>query len=51
LRRELWINKDLVRTLSFLLMLRPTGGRKVHEEFNAVMNGKAEYRKHIWSCL
>ncbi|KGK98714.1 CRISPR-associated protein Cas1 [Methanococcoides methylutens] len=38
-------NKDFVRTESFSLRLRPTGARKVTEEFNSVMNGKVEYRK------
>ncbi|WP_445475709.1 CRISPR-associated endonuclease Cas1 [Methanococcoides methylutens] len=38
-------NKDFIRTESFSLRLRPTGARKVTEEFNAMMNGKVEYRK------
>ncbi|WP_445476358.1 CRISPR-associated endonuclease Cas1 [Methanococcoides methylutens] len=38
-------NKDFVRTESFSLRLRPTGARKVTEEFNSIMNGKVEYRK------
>ncbi|SES84820.1 CRISPR-associated protein, Cas1 family [Methanococcoides vulcani] len=38
-------NKDFVRTESFSLRLRPTGARKVTEEFNSVMNSKVEYRK------
>ncbi|WP_233085365.1 CRISPR-associated endonuclease Cas1 [Methanococcoides orientis] len=33
-------NKDFVRTESFSLRLRPTGARKVTEEFNSVMNHK-----------
>ncbi len=38
-------NKYFVRTESFSLRLRPTGARKVTEEFNSVMNEKVEYRK------
>ncbi|SES68156.1 CRISPR-associated protein, Cas1 family [Methanococcoides vulcani] len=38
-------NKDFIRTESFSLRLKPTGARKVTEEFNAMMNGKVEYRK------
>ncbi|WP_440952218.1 CRISPR-associated endonuclease Cas1 [Methanococcoides sp. FTZ1] len=38
-------NKDFVRTESFSLRLRPTGARKVTEEFNSVINRKVEYRK------
>ncbi|NPE29829.1 CRISPR-associated endonuclease Cas1 [Methanococcoides sp. SA1] len=38
-------SKDFIRTESFSLRLRPTGARKVTEEFNSVMNGKVEYRK------
>jgi len=38
-------SKDFVRTESFSLRLRPSGARKVTEEFNYVLNGKVEYRK------
>jgi CRISPR-associated protein Cas1 len=38
-------SKDFVRTESFSLRLRPTGARKVTEEFNSMMNSKVEYRK------
>jgi CRISPR-associated protein Cas1 len=38
-------SKDFIRTESFSLRLRPTGARKVTEEFNSVMNGKVGYRK------
>ncbi|WP_135604826.1 CRISPR-associated endonuclease Cas1 [Methanococcoides sp. NM1] len=38
-------NKDFIRTESFSLRLRPSGARKVTEEFNSVMNSKVEYRK------
>ncbi|MCM1987488.1 CRISPR-associated endonuclease Cas1 [Methanococcoides seepicolus] len=38
-------SKDFIRTESFSLRLRPTGARKLTEEFNSVMNGKVEYRK------
>ncbi|ABE51555.1 CRISPR-associated endonuclease Cas1 [Methanococcoides burtonii] len=46
-------NKDFIRTESFSLRLRPTGARKVTEEFNAMMNGKVEYRKKnsSWSSV
>ena len=37
-------SKDFVRTESYSLRLRPTGARKVTDEFNSVMNGKVEYR-------
>jgi CRISPR-associated protein Cas1 len=45
LKGEALDNKDFIRTESFSLRLRPTGARKVTEEFNSVMNGKVEYRK------
>ncbi|MDR6223476.1 hypothetical protein J2750_001946 [Methanococcoides alaskense] len=45
IEKEIMDSKDFVRTESFSLRLRPTGARKVTEEFNSVMNGKVEYRK------
>jgi len=38
-------SKDFIRTESFSLRLRPSGARKVTEEFNSMMNSKVEYRK------
>jgi len=38
-------SKDFVRTESYSLRLRPSGARKVTDEFNSVINGKVEYRK------
>ncbi|MDR6223327.1 CRISPR-associated endonuclease Cas1 [Methanococcoides alaskense] len=38
-------SKDFIRTESFSLRLKPTGARKVIEEFNFMMNSKVEYRK------
>lgn len=38
-------NKDFIRTESYSLRLKPSGAKKLTDEFNAVMNSKVEYRK------
>ncbi|MDA0525773.1 hypothetical protein [Methanococcoides alaskense] len=47
-------SKDFIRTESFSLRLRPTGARKVTDEFNSLMNSKVEYRKkkkNFWKSV
>ncbi|MEZ5336402.1 MAG: hypothetical protein R2741_14815 [Methanolobus sp.] len=44
-------SKDLIRTKSYSLRLRPSGAKKVTEEFNNWMNKKVPYKKQsvMWS--
>ncbi|WP_342305107.1 hypothetical protein [Methanolobus sp. ZRKC5] len=42
--------KGFIRTESYSLRLKPSGAKKVTEEFNSRMNAKVEYRRKntIW---
>ena len=44
-------NKDFIRTESYSLRLKPTGAKKITEEFNKWMNKKTLYHKQsvMWS--
>ncbi|WP_406671454.1 CRISPR-associated endonuclease Cas1 [Methanolobus sp. ZRKC4] len=44
-------NKDFIRTESYSLRLKPSGAKKVTEEFNNWMNKKVAYKKQsvMWS--
>ena len=44
-------NKDFIRTESYSLILKPSGAKKVTEEFNNRMNKKVAYKKQsvMWS--
>ncbi|AFV25260.1 CRISPR-associated Cas1 family protein [Methanolobus psychrophilus R15] len=44
-------NKDFIRTESYSLRLKPSGAKKVTEEFNLWMNKKVPYKKQsvMWS--
>ena len=44
-------NKDFIRTESYSLRLKPSGAKKVIEEFNNWMNKKVAYKKQsvMWS--
>jgi CRISPR-associated protein Cas1 len=44
-------NKDFIRTDSYSLRLKPSGSKKVTEEFNNWMNKKVAYKKQsvMWS--
>ncbi|WP_406669951.1 CRISPR-associated endonuclease Cas1 [Methanolobus sp. ZRKC4] len=44
-------NKDFIRTESYALRLKPSGAKKVTEEFNNWMNKKVAYKKQsvMWS--
>jgi CRISPR-associated protein Cas1 len=44
-------NKDFIRTESYSLRLKPSGAKKVTEEFNKWMNKKIPYQKQsvMWS--
>jgi CRISPR-associated protein Cas1 len=44
-------NKDFIRTESYSLRLKPSGAKKVTEEFNKWMNKKTPYQKQsvMWS--
>ena len=44
-------NKDFIRTESYSLRLKPSGAKKITEEFNKWMNRKTPYQKQsvMWS--
>jgi CRISPR-associated protein Cas1 len=44
-------NKDFIRTESYSLRLKPSGAKKITEEFNKWMNKKVPYKKQsvMWS--
>ncbi|MDG6244158.1 MAG: CRISPR-associated endonuclease Cas1 [Methanolobus sp.] len=46
-------NKDFIRTESYSLRLKPSGAKKVTEEFNLWMNKKVPYKKQsvMWSYV
>ncbi|WP_406662544.1 CRISPR-associated endonuclease Cas1 [Methanolobus sp. ZRKC3] len=43
-------NKDFIRTESYSLRLKPTGAKKLTEEFNNWMNKKVTYQRRLMIC-